>query len=115
MLPHACVVTRTHARDPSLEYPGSTVMDKDKEEVTEYFNTNGFERWNKIYSDSDEVNDVQKDIRTGHGQTIDKVGGLVVYSWPSYLALKTRGRGGRSSEASNLYPFTDHVDLHPSA
>lgn len=51
----------------------STVVDKDKEEVTEYFNTNGFERWNKIYSESDEVNDVQKDIRTGHGQTVDKV------------------------------------------
>ncbi|CAM9880280.1 unnamed protein product [Discosporangium mesarthrocarpum] len=51
----------------------STTLDKDKEEVTEYFNNNGFERWNKIYSESDEVNDVQKDIRTGHGQTIDKV------------------------------------------
>lgn len=51
----------------------STVVDKDKEEVTEYFNNNGFERWNKIYSESDEVNDVQRDIRTGHGQTIDKV------------------------------------------
>mmetsp|Transcript_12027 Transcript_12027/g.16690 ORF Transcript_12027/g.16690 Transcript_12027/m.16690 type:complete len:274 (+) Transcript_12027:67-888(+) len=45
----------------------------DKEEVREYFNTNGFERWNKIYSDSDEVNKVQLDIRTGHQQTIDKV------------------------------------------
>lgn len=51
----------------------STVLDKDKEEVTEYFNNNGFERWNKIYSDSDEVNGVQMDIRTGHAQTIDKV------------------------------------------
>ncbi|CAM9449862.1 unnamed protein product [Ectocarpus sp. 4 AP-2014] len=51
----------------------STLVDKDKEEVTEYFNNNGFERWNKIYSESDEVNDVQRDIRTGHGQTIDKV------------------------------------------
>eukprot|EP00904_Undaria_pinnatifida_P001220 jgi/Undpi1/11099/HiC_scaffold_30.g13397.m1 len=49
------------------------MVDKDKEEVTEYFNNNGFERWNKIYSESDEVNDVQRDIRTGHGQTIDKV------------------------------------------
>ena len=49
------------------------MLDKDKEEVTEYFNNNGFERWNKIYSESDEVNDVQRDIRTGHAQTIDKV------------------------------------------
>jgi hypothetical protein len=25
------------------------VTDKDKEEVTEYFNNNGFERWNKVH------------------------------------------------------------------
>jgi len=29
----------------------------------EYFNNQGFERWNKIYSDSAEVNKVQEDIR----------------------------------------------------
>lgn len=45
----------------------------DKAEVTEYFNNDGFSRWNKIYSESDEVNKVQLDIRTGHQQTIDKV------------------------------------------
>ena len=45
----------------------------DKVEVEDYFNNEGFSRWNKIYSDSDEVNSVQKDIRTGHQQTIDKV------------------------------------------
>lgn len=56
-----------------LSTTNSTVLDKDKEEVTDYFNNNGFERWNKIYSDSDEVNGVQLDIRTGHAQTIDKV------------------------------------------
>lgn len=42
-------------------------------EVEQYFNGEGFNRWNKIYSDSDEVNKVQLDIRTGHQQTIDKV------------------------------------------
>jgi magnesium-protoporphyrin O-methyltransferase len=45
----------------------------DKTEVREYFNTEGFSRWNKIYSESDEVNAVQLDIRTGHGQTIQKI------------------------------------------
>jgi magnesium-protoporphyrin O-methyltransferase len=45
----------------------------DKAEVREYFNTEGFNRWNKIYSDSDEVNGVQMDIRDGHAQTIDKI------------------------------------------
>lgn len=56
----------------SLSKRFSSVVD-DKKEVTEYFNTEGFSRWNKIYSDSDEVNKVQLDIRTGHQQTIDKV------------------------------------------
>jgi magnesium-protoporphyrin O-methyltransferase len=39
----------------------------------EYFNTEGFSRWSKIYSETGEVNKVQLDIRTGHQQTIDKV------------------------------------------
>merc|ERR1719223_1463605 len=45
----------------------------DKTEVREYFNTEGFNRWNKIYSESDDVNSVQLDIRTGHDQKIQKV------------------------------------------
>lgn len=45
----------------------------DKTEVREYFNTEGFNRWNKIYSESDDVNTVQLDIRTGHDQTIQKI------------------------------------------
>ena len=49
----------------------------DKAEVEEYFNNEGFSRWNKIYSESDEVNSVQLDIRTGHAETVDKVLGWV--------------------------------------
>jgi len=45
----------------------------DKTEVREYFNTEGFSRWNKIYSESDDINTVQMDIRTGHDQTIQKI------------------------------------------
>lgn len=45
----------------------------DKTEVREYFNNEGFSRWNKIYSESDEVNNVQLDIRNGHDQTIQKI------------------------------------------
>jgi len=52
-------------------------MADDKAEVEEYFNNEGFSRWNKIYSESDEVNSVQLDIRTGHAQTLDKVLGWV--------------------------------------
>jgi magnesium-protoporphyrin O-methyltransferase len=45
----------------------------DKTEVREYFNTEGFSRWNKIYSESEDVNSVQLDIRKGHGITIEKI------------------------------------------
>lgn len=46
----------------------------DKTEVEKYFNgEDGFGRWNKIYSETDDINGVQKEIRDGHGQTIDKV------------------------------------------
>ena len=38
-----------------------------------YFNTDGFQRWNKIYGETDEVNKVQLDIRQGHAQTVEKV------------------------------------------
>lgn len=38
-----------------------------------YFNEVGFERWSRIYSDTDDVNKVQLDIRGGHAQTVDKV------------------------------------------
>lgn len=44
----------------------------DKTIVKNYFNATGFERWRKIYGDGD-VNKVQRDIRTGHQQTIDTV------------------------------------------
>ena len=49
----------------------------DKVEVEEYFNNEGFNRWNRIYSEDGEVNKVQLDIRTGHAETVDKVLGWV--------------------------------------
>lgn len=74
------------SRAPTLAVPLTTrgaagarmVVSKDKVDdkavVTEYFNNKGFDRWNRIYSDTDDtVNKVQLDIRTGHQQTIDKV------------------------------------------
>eukprot|EP00899_Mesostigma_viride_P000521 jgi/Mesvir1/1046/Mv26591-RA.1 len=41
--------------------------------VESYFNGDGFQRWKKIYGDTDDVNKVQLDIRIGHAQTVDKV------------------------------------------
>ncbi|MDB9312998.1 magnesium protoporphyrin IX methyltransferase [Spirulina sp. CS-785/01] len=46
----------------------------DKTIVRDYFNATGFDRWRNIYGDG-EVNKVQRDIRVGHQQTIDKVMG----------------------------------------
>lgn len=51
----------------------SEIGQGDKEEVREYFTNTGFGRWNKIYSDDDSVNAVQKDIREGHNKTVDTV------------------------------------------
>ncbi len=45
----------------------------EKAEVAEYFNEMGFDRWNRIYSESSEVNKVQRNIRKGHQKTIDDV------------------------------------------
>ncbi len=45
----------------------------DKAIVKDYFNQKGFDRWRKIYGETDDVNKVQKKIRQGHQQTIDTV------------------------------------------
>eukprot|EP00527_Entomoneis_sp_CCMP2396_P004140 CAMPEP_0198155276 /NCGR_PEP_ID=MMETSP1443-20131203/69045_1 /TAXON_ID=186043 /ORGANISM="Entomoneis sp., Strain CCMP2396" /LENGTH=259 /DNA_ID=CAMNT_0043822021 /DNA_START=758 /DNA_END=1537 /DNA_ORIENTATION=+ len=65
----------------------SNVATDDKTEVREYFNTEGFNRWNKIYSDSDDVNTVQLDIRDGHGQTIQKI-----INWISADEVSIKGK-----------------------
>ncbi|HLO46988.1 MAG TPA: magnesium protoporphyrin IX methyltransferase [Kamptonema sp.] len=44
----------------------------DKTIVREYFNSTGFDRWQRIYGDGT-VNKVQLDIRTGHQRTVDTV------------------------------------------
>jgi magnesium-protoporphyrin O-methyltransferase len=45
----------------------------EKQEVKGYFETTGFDRWNRIYSESDDVNKVQRNIRIGHQKTVDNV------------------------------------------
>ncbi|KAF3449964.1 hypothetical protein FNV43_RR06043 [Rhamnella rubrinervis] len=45
----------------------------DKEVVKEYFNNSGFQRWKKIYGETEDVNTVQKDIRLGHSKTVENV------------------------------------------
>lgn len=45
----------------------------DKEVVREYFNNSGFQRWKKIYGETDDVNKVQLDIRLGHSKTVENV------------------------------------------
>ncbi|CAI9773691.1 unnamed protein product [Fraxinus pennsylvanica] len=45
----------------------------DKEVVKEYFNNDGFQRWRRIYGETDDVNKVQLDIRIGHSKTVENV------------------------------------------
>ena len=45
----------------------------EKQEVKSYFESTGFDRWNRIYSESDDVNNVQRNIRVGHQKTVDNV------------------------------------------
>ena len=45
----------------------------EKQEVKGYFESTGFDRWNRIYSESDDVNKVQRNIRIGHQKTVDEV------------------------------------------
>jgi magnesium-protoporphyrin O-methyltransferase len=45
----------------------------EKAEVKGYFETTGFDRWNRIYSESADVNRVQRNIRIGHQKTVDNV------------------------------------------
>lgn len=56
-------------RDDQILQTGGT----EKDSVKDYFNGDGFERWKRIYGTTEEVNDVQRDIRDGHAVTIDKV------------------------------------------
>lgn len=55
--------------------PTSLAAEKaaEKQEVKGYFETTGFDRWNRIYSESDDVNKVQRNIRIGHQKTVDNV------------------------------------------
>jgi len=48
------------------------MINTEKDTVRNYFNSVGFDRWRRIYGNG-EVSKVQKDIRTGHQQTVDKV------------------------------------------
>lgn len=53
--------------------PTPSAKDSEKSVVEAYFNSTGFDRWNRIYSDSEDVNKVQRNIRIGHQKTVDQV------------------------------------------
>eukprot|EP00250_Pteridium_aquilinum_P005715 c15769_g2_i1 orf=159-1193(+) len=55
----------------------ATVGGNEMDAVRNYFNTQGFDRWRRIYGETDDVNNVQMDIRKGHAETVEKVLGLL--------------------------------------
>ena len=63
------------ATDPSKrrEDMMATTGGDEAASVRDYFDTTGFDRWKKIYGETDDVNKVQLDIREGHQMTVDKV------------------------------------------
>ena len=76
----SCLTTTATTPPPASSSTSSSLLAAasnnavdDKTEVRDYFNNEGFNRWNKIYSNSDEVNTVQLDIRKGHDMTIAKI------------------------------------------
>jgi magnesium-protoporphyrin O-methyltransferase len=87
----------------------------EKAEVKGYFESTGFERWKRIYSDTAEVNNVQRNIRIGHQKTVDEVlrwleeqGNLAGRSFcdagcgVGSLAIPLAALGAGSIEASDL-------------
>lgn len=68
----AAVLTLTDP-DRRRKVQAEEVGGDDKEVVREYFNSTGFQRWKKIYGETDDVNRVQLDIRLGHSKTVENV------------------------------------------
>jgi len=66
-MPTAPVSTASTATEKAAEKAA------EKAEVKSYFESTGFDRWNRIYSESEDVNKVQRNIRIGHQKTVDNV------------------------------------------
>jgi magnesium-protoporphyrin O-methyltransferase len=99
----------------AADCPKAAEKAAEKAEVKGYFETTGFERWQRIYSESDEVNNVQRNIRIGHQKTVDEVlrwvqeqGDLAGRSFcdagcgVGSLAIPLAALGAGSVEASDL-------------
>jgi magnesium-protoporphyrin O-methyltransferase len=69
--PSEGAATTVTAQATAADTPCAKSAEKDV--VRAYFETTGFERWNRIYSESAEVNNVQRNIRLGHQKTVDAV------------------------------------------
>ena len=107
-----------------------TAKAAEKQEVKGYFETTGFDRWNRIYSESDDVNKVQRNIRIGHQKTVDNVlawlkeqgnlasrsfcdAGCGVGSLTLPLALCSAGRSRCSMEYMAIQKFKAGERLSP--
>lgn len=71
----AILATALSLADPEKrrQQQTATVGGNEKDAVRNYFNTSGFDRWRRIYGETDDVNNVQMDIRKGHAETVEKV------------------------------------------
>lgn len=71
----AALATALSLADPEKrrQQQAEEVGGDEKDAVRKYFNTAGYDRWRRIYGETDDVNSVQLDIRQGHAQTVEKV------------------------------------------
>ncbi|CAA0806844.1 Magnesium protoporphyrin IX methyltransferase-chloroplastic [Striga hermonthica] len=75
----------------------------DKEVVREYFNNDGFQRWRRIYGETDDVNKVQRDIRLGHSKTVENVMKMLLDEGPlSGVTAKEELFNGKDELPSGL-------------
>ncbi|KAK1552054.1 hypothetical protein Q3G72_009667 [Acer saccharum] len=74
----------------------------DKEVVREYFNNSGFQRWKKIYGETDDVNKVQRDIRLGHSKMVENVMAMLTDEGPLKGLTVSDARCGTGSLAISL-------------
>ena len=69
----SCLISRRNGYLSMSTEQLNELKQAEKIEVESYFNGMGFDRWNRIYSNSDDVNKVQRNIRIGHQRTVDDV------------------------------------------
>ncbi|KAK0583626.1 hypothetical protein LWI29_000438 [Acer saccharum] len=96
------VTEEAHRLLAELDVEFEEVGGGDKEVVREYFNNSGFQRWKKIYGETDDVNKVQPDIRLGHSKKVENAMAMLTDEGPLKGVTVSDARCGTGSLAISL-------------